>query len=196
MNTQCSRPFPLGATLDTNGCNFAIHAPGNDEISLALFDDNGNHQRIPLSEEYAGIRYTYVPNIRANQKYGYIVEVDGLAHYIADPYAKSLDAALDYKLPFDCEKSFQLAKCVVSNDDFDWQNVPKPNRARDEMILFETHVKGVSKLNPLVDEQDQGCYLGLVSEAMLKFYRQQNINTLQLLPIAACIYYLQFVSPH
>lgn len=188
MNTQCSRPFPLGATLDTHGCNFAVHAPGNTDISLALFDEKGNHQRLPLTQEYAGIRYIYVPDIIAGQKYGYIIDIEGLAYYVADPYAKCIDAELSYQLPFSPEKSFQLPKCVVRDDQFDWQHVAKPNRPRDEMILFETHVKGVSKLNPLVSENEQGRYLGLVSETMLKFYHQQNINTLQLLPVAACMH--------
>jgi len=75
-------------------------------------------------------------------------------------------------------QSFELAKCVVTQDEFDWQGITKPNRPREEMVLFETHVKGVTKLNNSVPIEERGHYLGLVSDAMLNFYKQQNINTL------------------
>ncbi len=185
---KCSRPYPLGATLDGSGCNFSVYAPDNKSIKLALFDDQGHYKTYPLDNRYAGVKYTYLKEIKAGQKYGFIIDIDGEPHYISDPYAKAIDKELTYQLPFNSAKSFQLAKCVVTDDQFDWQQVPKPDLARDQMVLFETHVKGVSKLNPEVPANQQGKYLGLVSEAMLNFYRQQNINAIQLLPIAACMH--------
>lgn len=188
MTTTVSSPFPLGVTLNDQGCNFAIYAPDSDDIRLALFDAQGQHTTYELTSEYAGIKHVFIEGIQAGQRYGYISLVQGQEHYIADPYAKALDHPLDYKTPFNARKSFQLAKCVVTNDHFDWQGVESPKRAKEEMILFETHVKGVSKLNPEVNPEQQGRYLGLVSEAMLNFYKQQNINTIQLLPVAACMH--------
>ncbi|MFM2587312.1 glycogen debranching protein GlgX [Vibrio sp. TBV020] len=185
---QCSRPYPLGATPDSQGCNFSIFAPKAKHIQLALFDDNGEFETYPLEGEYAGVRFTFLPNIKAGQKYGYIVKSDGKPHLISDPYAKAIEKPLHYQLPFDNETSFTLAKCVVVDDNFDWQGIEKPNRPREEMVLFETHVKGISKLNPELPKHEQGRYLGLVSPAMLEFYKQQNINTLQLLPVAACMH--------
>ncbi|UPQ89536.1 glycogen debranching protein GlgX [Vibrio sinaloensis] len=185
---QCSRPYPLGATPDSQGCNFSIYAPQAHEIKLALFEASGEFKTYPLQGEYAGIKHTYLENVKAGQRYGYIAQVKGKAHFISDPYAKALDKPLQYELPFSSEKSFQLAKCVVVDDAFDWQGVTKPNRPREEMVVFETHVKGVTKLNPNVSPSHQGCYLGLISSEMLAFYKQQNINTLQLLPIAACMH--------
>lgn len=185
---QCSRPYPLGATPDHHGCNFSIYSPHADNIQLALFDERGEYQTYPLDSEYAGIKHTYIEDIKPGQRYGYIVTLQGKPHYIADPYAKALDAALHYQLPFSSQTSFELAKCVVTENQFDWQGVTKPRRAREEMVLFETHVKGISKLNPDVPSEIQGSYLGLVSPAMIEFYKQQNINTLQLLPVAACMH--------
>ncbi|MBN3574181.1 glycogen debranching protein GlgX [Vibrio neptunius] len=184
----CSRPYPLGATLNHEGCNFAIHAPKNKTLLLALFDESNNYQTYPLTHEYAGIKHTFVSGIKAGQKYGFIVDDKENRRLISDPYAKSLDKPLFYSIPFNSAKSFELAKSIVTDDKFDWQDVAKPHRPREEMVLFETHVKGVTKLNPDVHPEHQGRYLGLVSEAMLKFYKQQNINTLQLLPIAACMH--------
>ncbi|WCP69158.1 glycogen debranching protein GlgX [Vibrio tubiashii] len=184
----CSRPYPLGATPDNKGCNFSIYSPNADEIQLALFNDNGEFETYPLTNEYAGIKFTYIENISVGQQYGYIVNQGDKPHLISDPYAKAIEKPLHYCTPFNSEKSFQLAKCVVVEDTFDWQGIAKPNRPREEMVLFETHVKGVSKLNSAVPVEQRGGYLGLVSDAMLSFYKQQNINTLQLLPVAACMH--------
>ncbi|MCG9752793.1 glycogen debranching protein GlgX [Vibrio brasiliensis] len=185
---QCSRPYPLGATLSAEGCNFSIFAPDAKDIQLALFDEQDQFTTYPLDGEYAGIRFTFIPNITKGQKYGYIVQRDGKPHLISDPYAKALEKPLFYQVPFNSEQSFTLAKCLVVDDSFDWQGVESPRRPRDEMVLFETHVKGLSKLHPQVEESHKGRYLGLVSDAMLDFYKQQNINTLQLLPVAACMH--------
>ncbi|EGU46294.1 type II secretory pathway, pullulanase [Vibrio ichthyoenteri ATCC 700023] len=188
MTVTNSSPYPLGATLTQQGCNFAIHSPDCPDIQLALFDDSGSYTTHPLELEYAGIRYTHITDIQVGQKYGYITTINGQPHYLSDPYAKALDSELTYKLPFNSQKSFELAKCVVTNDKFDWQDIQRPNRPRDEMVLFETHVKGVTKSHPDVSPTQQGRYLGLISEPMLNFYREQNINTIQLLPITACMH--------
>ncbi|MGD8171703.1 glycogen debranching protein GlgX [Vibrio sp. TRT 21S02] len=196
MTVTNSRPYPLGATLDETGCNFSIYAPDSQDLQLALFDDQGGYTTHPLGNEQAGVRYTHIEGIQAGQRYGYLCTVADLTHYISDPYAKSLDQPLTYKLPFTADTSFTLAKCVVIKDDFDWQNVVAPKRCRNEMILFETHVKGVTMLNPQVEEACRGKYLGLISESMLSFYRQQNINTLQLLPITACMHEPHLLEMH
>ncbi|WP_038176254.1 glycogen debranching protein GlgX [Vibrio coralliilyticus] len=184
----CSRPYPLGATLNHEGCNFAIYAPKNKDLQLALFDENNNYQTFSLTNEYAGIKHTFIPEVKAGQRYGFIIGDEDNLQLISDPYAKALDKPLFYETPFNSAKSFDLSKCVVIQNEFDWQGIEKPYRPREEMVLFETHVKGVSKLNPNVPTQYQGSYLGLVSDAMLEFYKEQQINTLQLLPIAACMH--------
>ncbi|MCO7069652.1 glycogen debranching protein GlgX [Vibrio cholerae] len=188
MKMNRSTPFPLGATLDDEGCNFAIYAPANRDVLLALFHADGSYETHQLEHEYAGIKHTHISGIHAGQKYGYLIQLNDELHYISDPYARALEGLLHYDPPFDSHKSFDLPKCVVTDTDFDWQNVTKPRIARDEMVLFETHVKGLTQLNPDVEKVLRGKYLGLVSQPMLDFYRQQNINTLQLLPIAACMH--------
>lgn len=188
MTLMLSKPYPLGATLDDDGCNFAIYAPADAYLLLALFHADGSYQTLPLEQEYAGIRYTHVKGIKAGQRYGYLTHVNDELLYLADPYARALDHQLSYQVPFTSAESFDLPKCVVIDPQFDWQGVTKPRRPRDEMVLFETHVKGLTKLHPEVNKNQQGTYLGLISEPMLTFYREQNINTLQLLPIAACMH--------
>ena len=188
MTKWHSRPYPLGATLDNNGCNFSIHSP-NKQVQLALFDGDGDkYQTYILKGVDNGIQHTYVEGVKAGQKYGYIVELDGHKHLVSDPCAKALDKSLIYQPPFTSAQSFKLAKSVVIDAQFDWQDIAKPNIPREELVLFETHVKGLTQQNLKIDRQHRGRYLGLASEAMLAFYREQNINALQLLPIAACMH--------
>ncbi|AUI87606.1 glycogen debranching enzyme GlgX [Vibrio azureus] len=188
MTSSHSRPYPLGATLTENGCNFAVHAPNCNEIHLALFNDNGDFVLHDLANDSAGIRHTFIPAIKAGQKYNFIIREQEQTLMLSDPYAKSIDEELTYEPPFDASKSFNLAKCVVVDDHFDWQNTTHPRIPREEMVLFEAHVKGVTQQHPLINANRRGRYLGLASPEMLSFYKQQNINTLQLLPIAACMH--------
>ncbi|MCJ2377618.1 glycogen debranching protein GlgX [Vibrio sp. ZSDZ34] len=189
MNKQPSSPYPLGATPDEGGCNFSIYAPDIDNIELALFDCDDNFTTFPLPGRYADIRFTYLKGIKPGQKYGYIVvDGDGNETLLSDPYAKALDRPLHYIAPFSAEKSFSMAKCLVINDDFDWQDTTHPRIEREDMVLFETHVKGLTKLNDEVNVEQRGKYLGLVCDEMIRFYKEQNITSLQLLPIAACMH--------
>ncbi|OEF08418.1 glycogen debranching protein GlgX [Vibrio genomosp. F10] len=183
-----SQPYPLGATLSQCGCNFSIYAPAQDSIALVLFDDAGNQQVHPIHNNDAGIKHIFIEGIQARQKYGYLIEVDNAPHLLSDPYAKAIDGPLHYQPPFDSTTSFSLPKCLVTNDEFDWQGTAPPRIPREETVIFETHIKGVTKLNSHLPAEKQGKYLGLVQEEMLDFYRKQSINTIQLLPIAACMH--------
>ncbi|MGR5451675.1 glycogen debranching protein GlgX [Vibrio sp. PNB22_3_1] len=188
MTRHGSRPYPLGATLNKDGCNFAIHAPSTKDIQLALFSDNGSYSLHDLPGDDAGIRHTFIPDIQTGQEYGYVVSHHDEQLLISDPYAKSINKALHYHPPFSPAKSFDMPKCVVIDDSFDWQETEHPRIPREEMVLFETHVKGLTQQHPEVLEATKGRYLGLASSEMLAFYKQQNINTLQLLPVAACMH--------
>ncbi|MHA2939671.1 glycogen debranching protein GlgX [Vibrio sp. RC27] len=190
MTKLYARPYPLGATIDLSGCNFSIYSPTTKPIQLALFDGKTDTYTLhPLENNYAGVQYTYLSSIEPGQKYGYVIEQeDGELQLISDPYAKALDKELNYEPPYTAEKSFTMAKSTVVDDLFDWQNIEKPDIPLDETVLFETHVKGVTQLNQEVNKVVRGKYLGLIDPAMLAFYKQNHIKTLQLLPIAACMH--------
>ncbi|MFM2600526.1 glycogen debranching protein GlgX [Vibrio fortis] len=188
MTRTLGRPYPLGATLDDTGCNFSIYSPDCPNLSLALFDENDEFVTYKLENEYAGIKYTFVEGISAGQKYGFIVETEEGSLLISDPYGKALSEPLHYQTPYTPEKSFGMAKCVVTDDSFDWQGIQGPKISREETVLFETHVKGLTNLHPELESSSKGRYMGLVSPEMLSFYKEQNINSLQLLPVAACMH--------
>ncbi|MGR5471310.1 glycogen debranching enzyme, partial [Vibrio astriarenae] len=79
--------------------------------------------------------------------YGYVVSHHDEQLLISDPYAKSINKALHYHPPFSPAKSFDMPKCVVIDDSFDWQETEHPRIPREEMVLFETHVKGLTQQN-------------------------------------------------
>ncbi|PWI32620.1 glycogen debranching enzyme GlgX [Vibrio albus] len=188
MNHLRSRPYPLGSTLDNSGCNFSIYAPHHNDIVLVLFDNNGEYTTHELEGNYAGHRHTYIEGIKAGQLYGYKVEVNEGPVLLSDPYARAIEKPLHYEPPFTPKKSWDISKCVVIDNQFDWQDTHSPRIPREDTVLFETHVKGLTKLHPEVNPSQQGGYLGLASSPMLQFYKEQNINSLQLLPIAACMH--------
>ncbi len=183
-----SRPFPLGATLRDGGCNFAVHAPDAKNLKLELFQPDGTRRTLKFEHHYSGVKHLFVEGVNAGQEYGFSVDIDDEEYLLSDPYAKALSKALDYTLPYGANKSWDMARSLVCDPQFDWQGTEPPRIPREQTVLYETHVKGLTKLNPEVPAQEQGTYLGLVSEAMLEFYRQQNITTLQLLPVAACMH--------
>ncbi|CAH7394317.1 Glycogen debranching enzyme [Vibrio chagasii] len=188
MNDKQSKHYPLGATLNLHGCNFAIHAPDCDTMSIALFYDDGVCKVVSIESKTEDVFHVFIDGITNGQKYGYIVDKDGKQLLISDPYAKAIDKPLHYTPPFNQEKSFHISKCVVTSDSFDWGDVQKPRIPLEETVVFETHTKGLTKLNTEIDESVRGTYLGLISESMLEFYREQSITTIQLLPVAACMH--------
>ncbi|PKF78825.1 glycogen debranching enzyme GlgX [Vibrio sp. vnigr-6D03] len=188
MDKKRARPFPLGATLDSTGCNFAVHAPSETDIRLALFDKNNEFVSYTLQSFGHGVKAIYLEGIEPGQHYGFIVPFGESEILISDPYAKALSKPLHYVPPYTPEKSWVLAKSVVTSSEFDWQGIEPPRRALEDMILFETHVKGLTKLHPEIPRAQRGTYHALANEEMLAFYEKQGINTIQLLPIAACMH--------
>ncbi|GGA92694.1 glycogen debranching protein GlgX [Agarivorans gilvus] len=190
------KDYPLGATLDAKGCNFAIHAGDAKYIELCLFDEQENEiARLVLPGKQGGIRYGYVHGITAKQLYAYRVfgafQPEHGYWYdprklILDPYAKALSRPLiwDAKAYQEDDASL-IPKCVVTDDTFDWQGVAKPNIARKDMVLYETHVRGFSQLNEKVSAANRGSYLGMVEPASIQHLKSLGITSVQLMPTAA-----------
>ncbi|KLV06961.1 glycogen debranching protein [Photobacterium aquae] len=187
MFAKLARPFPLGATLCDQGCNFSIYHPENKPLKLVLFKKNNKPHIIELQNNYQNIYYTFVPDIKAGQVYGYYIKDKGEERLILDPYAQALDTIAHYTPPFTAEQSWKFAKSVVVDHSFDWQGIPAPRIRHEETIVFETHVKGFSKQHPEQPHHLSGSYLGLCQPSMVAFFKKHGINCLQLLPITSCM---------
>ena len=134
-----------------------------------------------------GLRYTFVPGIKAGQHYGYLVQDQAEERVVQDPYAQALSETPFYVPPFTAKQSWEFAKSVVTAHQFDWQQTSHPKVPYEETVLFETHVRGFTKLNPDIDEQYRGTYLGLCQPEVIQYFKRQGITSLQLLPVTSCM---------
>lgn len=183
-----STPYPLGAKLDKQGCNFSIYAPQCATLKLVLFNPDQTHSTHVIDNVYRGIHHIYIEGIQAGQRYGYLSIVNDEEMILLDPYARALDKAPHYSAPYTAAQSWDFCKAVVTESNFDWQGITKPAIALNQTILFETHVKGFTRLNPQIPEQLQGTYQGLAAPATIAFLKSQGITSVQLMPVAACMH--------
>ena len=209
------KPYPLGATWDGLGVNFALYSAHAEKIELVLFDspaDSSPSYTIALTEHTGPIWHIYLPNLKPGQLYGYRVHgpYDPGNGYrfnpnkvLLDPYVKAIGRQLEWDdslygyeigheekdMTFSTLDSAAYAPLgVVIEERFEWGDDRSPNIPWADTIIYETHVKGISQSHPDVPESVRGTYLGLVSEPILDHLKQLGVTTIQLLPVHAKIH--------
>lgn len=190
------REAPLGASLCDKGCNFSVWAPEAAKVTLVLYtNDEQEICRFDLQDKNNGIWYGFVEGVRAGQLYAYSVDGryaprEGVAFdpkkLLIDPYAKKLNRPQiwNYDKYLHDSRAF-ISKSVVVDDSFDWQGVTKPNITRGRAILYETHVRGFTKLNELVPPDLRGTYLGLCQPEVINYIKELGVTVVQLMPVYA-----------
>jgi isoamylase len=207
-------PYPLGATWDGSGTNFALFSAHAEKVELCLFDDAGEREiaRVALPEYTHEIWHGYLPDVRPRQLYGYRVygPYDPKAGHrfnhhklLLDPYAKALhgtlrwdDAVFSYKvgdpkedLSFDRRDSAPfMPKCRVIDPAFTWGRERPPQRPWHEAIIYETHVKGFTMQHPDVPAEARGTFDGLSSAPIVAYLRDLGITAIELLPVHAFVH--------
>lgn len=207
------KPFPLGATWDGLGVNFAIFSAHATKVELCLFDQSGQSEleRIELPEFTDEVWHGYLPTARPGTVYGYRVhgryEPDAGHRFnpnklVIDPYARQLVGELhwgpelfgyqldhpDKDLSYDERDSAALVqKCRVIDPAFTWGSARRPEIPWERTIIYEMHVKGFTKLHPLVPEADRGTFAGLANSEMPAYLRSLGITSAELLPIHAFV---------
>jgi len=202
-------PYPLGATWDGHGVNFALFSANATGVELCLFDATGNESdRIALPEWTDEVWHVYVKGLEPGTLYGYRVHgpyAPEKGHrfnpnkLLLDPYARAHHGDLtwspavygypmgggdDADLEFDDQDSAAfMPKCVVVDSDFDWSIAAKPRVAWEQTVFYEAHVKGYTKLHPDVPEALRGTYAGLASDAVLAHLKSLGVTSIELLPI-------------
>lgn len=201
------RPYPLGATPESKGTNFALYSQQATAVYVCLFDEHGSQTDcVQLKECTAFIWHGLIRHIKPGQLYGYRVEgpwqpEQGLrfnpAKLLVDPYAKAISGKVDWQQPIfpynvtsgnDLEKDDQdsakgVPKSVVVEPRFDWGDDCPPQTPLADSIIYEVHVKGFSVRNPLVPEKLRGTYAGLAHEASINYLKQLGVTAVELLPI-------------
>jgi len=204
------RPFPLGATWDGQGTNFALFSEHAGSVELCLFGDDGEENRVPVTERRALNWHTYLPGVGPGQRYGYRVHgayapEEGHrfnpAKLLLDPYAKAIEGTVAWEqdaniLPYvpsgeqdadlepdDEDDAAAVPKCVVIDESFDWEGDRPPNVPFADTVVYETHVKGFTMTHPEVREDLRGTYAGLASEPAIAYLKDLGVTSVELLPI-------------
>jgi isoamylase len=197
-------PYPLGATYDGSGTNFALFSEVAESVELCLFDADGTETRIPLPEVDSFVWHAFLPGIEPGQHYGYRVHgpydpENGLRSnpnkLLLDPYAKAIDGTIEwdeslYGYHFgdpdsrnDDDSAAQLPKCVVINPFFDWGVDRPPRRPYAETVVYETHVKGMTQTHPDLPENLRGTYAGMAHPVIVEHLTQLGITAVELMPV-------------
>src|ERR1700704_5466757 len=207
------KPFPLGATWDGLGVNFALFSAHATKVELCIFDDAGEREvdRFELPEYTDEIWHGYLPTARPGTVYGYRVhgpyEPDAGHRFnpnklLIDPYAKQIVGALtwgpelfgyvldspDKDLSFDERDSAPLMlKCRVIDPAFTWGQERKPAVPWERTIVYEMHVKGFTKLNQHVPAGTRGTFAGLAHSRVAEYLRTLGVTSAELLPVHAFV---------
>ena len=203
-------PYPLGATWDGEGVNFALSSERATAVDLCLFDGPDAPQetvRIPFTEQTDNVWHAYVPGLKPGQLYAYRVHGPhdpeaGLRFnphkLLLDPYAKAIsgeirwdDAVYGYTIGDENADLSQdlrdsapfMPRCVVIDPAFDWGTDRAPNTPLHDSIIYELHVKGFTERHPAIPEALRGTYAGLAYPPVIRYLQALGITAVELLPI-------------
>jgi isoamylase len=208
MKVWPGKPYPLGATWDGAGVNFALFSENATAVELCLFANDGQQTNvIRLREQTNLVWHCYLPEARPGQLYGYRVHgpyepQDGYrfnpAKLLLDPYAKAIngdvqwdDALFGYTIGHetrDLSRDYRdsapfLPKCVVVDDSFDWSGDRLLRTPWERTLIYELHVKGFTQRHPHVPEELRGTYAGLAHPAVIEYLQMLGITAVELLPV-------------
>jgi glycogen operon protein len=204
------KPYPLGATWDGRGVNFALYAEHATKVELCLFDSPHavrEVERIPLMEQTDMVWHVYLPGLPPHQLYGYRVHgpYDPQQGHrfnphkvVLDPYAKSIGRATrwhdslfgytigssDEDLSFDERDSAPYAPlAAVLDPAFTWGDDRPPRTPMHKTVIYEMHVRGFTKLHSEIPEALRGTYAGLASEPAIRHLKDLGVTAVELLPV-------------
>lgn len=210
ITTYPGSPYPLGATWNNEGVNFALFADNATRVDLCLFDsvtDTKEVATIRIKERSHQVWHVFLPDIKPGQLYGYRVhgphkpeEGHRYNHHklLIDPYARAIagtihwsDALFGYEINHaDEDLSFSkldsapfIPKCVVVNDDFDWGNDTPPKVPYHKSIIYEAHLKGFTRLHPEIPEHLRGTYAGMSHPVAIQYLKDLGITAIELMPV-------------
>ncbi|HXN78242.1 MAG TPA: glycogen debranching protein GlgX [Candidatus Dormibacteraeota bacterium] len=205
------RPYPFGPSYDGSGTNFALFSEVAEAVDLCLFDDAGAERRLRLEEVDAFSWHAYLPNIGPGQRYGYRVHGpyapdEGVRcnprKLLLDPYARAIDGQVDWNSScygYDLknpgavnieDSAPHVFKSVVHHPHFDWFGDKPPDRPLHETVIYEAHLKGLTKCHPDVPEELRGTYQGFAHPAVINHLTSLGVTAVELMPIH------QFVHDH
>ncbi|QIP83995.1 glycogen debranching protein GlgX [Streptomyces sp. Tu 2975] len=211
MQVWPGQAYPLGATYDGAGTNFAVHSEAAHRIELCLLHDDGSETAVELRETDAFVRHAYLPGIMPGQRYGFRVHGPyepargqrcNSAKLLLDPYARAISGSIEwnesvYGYHFgrpdsrnDLDSAPHTMTSVVVNPYFDWGDDRLPRTDYHRTVIYEAHVKGLTMLHPELPPELRGTYAGLAHPAVISHLTELGVTALELMPVH------QFVNDH
>ncbi|MGD1075280.1 MAG: glycogen debranching protein GlgX [Thermodesulfovibrionales bacterium] len=210
MKIWPGKPYPLGATWDGKGVNFALFTENADQVEVCLFDAPGGKAetaRIKMLDHTDQVWHVYLPEVRPGQLYGYRVRGPyepekghrfNPSKLLIDPYAKAIsgdvqwdDSLYGYTVGHPDEdisrderdSASYIPKCVVIDPAFDWEDDRHPAIPWHKTLIYELHVKGFTARHPNVPPEIRGTYSGLVCDEVIGYIRSLGMTAVELMPV-------------
>jgi isoamylase len=204
MHTWPGSAYPLGATFDGNGTNFALFSEAAERVELCLFDADGTESKVELIEVDAYVWHAYLPQVQPGQRYGYRVhaEYDPASgkranpnKLLLDPYAKATAGDIDWDQSLfsynfgdpdsqnDEDSASHMMLGVVVNPFFDWAGDRRPNTPYSQTVIYEAHVKGLTQLHPSIPEDIRGTYSAVAHPATIEHLQRLGVTAIELMPV-------------
>ncbi len=196
--------YPLGATFDGSGTNFALFSEGAERVELCLFGDRGKETRVELRDVDAHVWHAYLPTIQPGQRYGYRVygpndpasgQRFNPSKLLLDPYAKAVDGQVEWNQSVfgytfgdpdarnDDDSAAAMMKGVVINPFFDWAGDRLPKTPYAESVIYEAHVKGLTQRHPDIPEEIRGTYSAIAHPVIIEHLKRIGVTAIELMPV-------------
>ncbi|MGC9544303.1 glycogen debranching protein GlgX [Streptomyces sp. UG1] len=194
-------PYPLGAAFDGRGTNFALFSEVAERVELVLVDDRGRHTVVPLTEVDGFVWHGYLPGVGPGQRYGYRVHGPwdpGLGHrcnpakLLLDPYSRAVDGQVDNHAslfertpgaPSPADSAGHTMLGVVTEPYFDWGDDRPPGRPYADTVIYEAHVRGLTRRHPDIPPELRGTYAGLAHPAIVEHLTSLGVTAVELMPV-------------
>ena len=204
MEVWPGNAYPLGATFDGVGTNFALFSEVAEAVDLCLISVDGVETRVPLVEVDGYVWHCYLPQIQPGQRYGYRITgpydpARGVRcnpnKLLLDPYAKSIAGQVDWNPALfsynfgdpdsrnDDDSAPHVMLGVVVNPFFDWAGDRAPKTSYHRSVIYEAHVKGLTQLHPEIPEEQRGTFAGVAHPAVISHLQKLGITALELMPV-------------
>jgi len=204
MEVWPGTPYPLGASYDGAGTNFALFSEVAEAVELCLFGEDGTETRVSMAERNSLVWHTYLPRIDPGQRYGYRVHGPyepqrGLrcdpSKLLLDPYAKAVEGEVQWApamFSYDLydpsarntdDSAPHAMKSVVTNPYFDWQDDRPPHHSYHESVVYEAHVRGLTMTHPGVPDEIRGTYAGFAHPEVIEHLTDLGVSAVELMPV-------------
>ena len=194
--------YPLGATWDGSGTNFALFSEAAERVELCLFDEQGAETRVELAEVDGFVWHCYLPGTGPGQRYGYRVHGPydpsqghrcNAAKLLLDPYGKAVEGDLQWNRAlfsgqpggrsFARDSAPFMPRSVVINPYFSWADDRPPRTPYHETLIYEAHVRGLTLRHPEVPPELRGSYAGLGSPPVIDHLTRLGVTAIELMPV-------------